>query len=405
MNKVTYYWDELFDPAQAGHTHDIYARMRETAAFVQVSTGNLYTHWLVTRYDEGVEMLKKHTQFIKSIRSLPDDVLERFKLPAPDPTLEIFDRMMLLVDPPDHTRLRALIHKAFTPRIIEDLRPRIQQIADTLIDRIQEQGTFDLIEDYALPLPITVIAEMLGVPQTDQADFRRWSQVIIARQEGAAMQMAAFEFIVYMNNLIDERRANPRADLLSNLVHVQEAGDALTHPELLGMIFLLLIAGHETTVNLIGNGTLALLEHPDQLALLRANPTLIRSATEEMLRYNGPVENATDRWTNAPLDVDGGTIQPGDLVSVGLHSANRDPRKFANPDSFDITRDPNPHIAFGSGIHYCVGAPLARLEGVLAVQALITRLPQLRLAQDPSALEWTDNVLIHGVTSAQLAVD
>lgn len=403
VQDVTRLWADLYNPANAGHTHEIYGRMREVGAFVPIRTGDLFTTWAVTRYDEAVDMLKDTAFLVKDIRNLPDELNRRFSSDE-DPSAEMFSRMMLLVDPPDHTRLRGLVHKAFTPRIIENLRPRIQEICDTLLDRIQEKGTFDLIEDYALPVPITVIAEMLGVPHEDQANFRRWSQIIIAQELGEAMQMAAFEFIVYMNNLIDERRENPREDLLSGLVHVREEGDALTHPELLGMIFLLLVAGHETTVNLIGNGTLALLENPDQLAKLHENPALIRPAIEEMLRYNGPVEMATNRWTKAPFEVDNGTIQPGDLVSVSLHSANRDPRKFNNPDTFDITRDPNPHIAFGSGIHYCLGAPLARLEGMLAVQTLITRLPKLQLAQDPTTIQWSDSLLIHGMRGLQLTV-
>ncbi len=412
MTNVQVYWEELLDPANAAHAHEIFARMRETAAFVKVSTNPGYTHWWITRYDECVDLIKNNALLAKNPQTLPPDVQARMNLPAPDPMIEAFNRMMVMLDPPDHTRLRGLVQKAFTPRMVEELRPRVQQIADDLVDRLEEQSEFDLIDDFAAPAAVTVIAEMMGVPVEDQANFRRWADTIVRNLAGFDLQMigpeiqqAAFEFMIYMNNMIDQRREVPRDDLISALIYAREVEDSLTHEELLGMIFLLLTAGHETTLNMLGNGVLALLQHPDQLALLRANPPLIRPAVEEMMRYDGSAKTAADRWMRQTLEVDGGTMQPGDLVSVGLLSANRDPRKFANPDVFDITRDPNPHIALGGGIHYCIGAPLARIEASLMIQTLVTRLPKLRLAQDPATLPWLHSMLVHGVSSARLATE
>ena len=313
------------------------------------------------------------------------------------------NRHMLTVDPPDHTRLRSLVHKAFTPKMIRELQGRMDEICNNLIDNVQAEGSMDFILDFALPLPITVIAELLGVPHSDQDKFRYWTQTIVmdgVKNPGTErIATAVLEFIMYFHELFDKRRAEPADDLISSLVQVEEAGDKLDQQELISMVFLLLVAGHETTVNLIGNGTLALLQNPDQMRKLQAQPELMESAVEEMLRYDGPVGVSTMRWALEDVEWYGQTIPAGDMVVASLLGANRDPQVFENPDTFDIARTPNRHIAFGHGIHYCLGAPLARLEGVVAFETLLKRLPQLQLDINVDEIEWNETVLLHSMKS------
>jgi len=296
---------------------------------------------------------------------------------------------MLDRDPPDHTRLRGLVSKAFTPKALESLRPRIQQIVDGLLDQIERRGEMDLIEEFAYPLPVIVICEMLGVPVKDHERFKHWG-LDIARGLDAIMLPPDSEvgkrsvsgrraLAEYFRALIAERRAAPRDDMLSALIAAEEAGDKLSEEELLASCILLLVAGHETTVNLIGNGTLALLKHPEQLRRLRENPGLIGSAVEELLRYDGPVQR-TARIPSEDLVIGGKTIPKGEMVMPFLGAANRDPAQFPDPDRLDITRTDNRHIAFGMGIHFCLGAPLARMEGQIAISTLLRRLPKLALA-------------------------
>ncbi len=259
----------------------------------------------------------------------------------------------------------------------------------------------DLVRDYALPIPTTIIAEMLGIPVKDRHKFHRWSRIIVqSNPSGWRMVRAipgAVMFLRYIRKLVKARRARPQDDLVSALVQVEEAGDQLSEDELLAMVFLLLIAGHETTVNLIGNGTLALLEHPDQIEKLQKDPELIRPAVEELLRHSGPLETATERFTREAVTVADVTIPRGALVYAVLSSANRDDRQFANPDAVDITREPNRHLAFGLGIHYCVGAPLARLEGQIAFDTLLRRVSSLRLAVGSDALRWRRGLVLRGL--------
>jgi cytochrome P450 len=299
-------------------------------------------------------------------------------------------RSMLVSDPPDHTRLRALVQKAFTPRMVDQLRPRILAIVGELLDRMAERsGTVDVIGDLAYPLPVVVIAELLGVPAEDRVKFHTWSGVLaasldplvpetVASQVGEARQALH----AYLREIIAMRRREPHADLISALATVEERGDVLSEPELVQMCSLLLVAGHETTVNLIGNGTLALLRHPDQLARLRSEPTLIGPAVEELLRFDSPVQ-MTGRIATRPLEIGGQTIQAGQWVLPLLGAANHDPAQFANPETLDLSRNPNSHVAFGRGIHFCLGAPLARLEGQMAIGGLVRRFPNLALAGAP----------------------
>jgi cytochrome P450 PksS len=378
----------------------LYARMRaESPIHRQLGPVSGNPFWFLTRYDDCVAFLKDQ-RFGKQIdKHLSPEAVRRWWGDG-DPTFDPVNHHMLNLDPPDHTRLRALIHKAFTPRMIENLRPRISAIADELIDHIEGQSEIDLLADFGFPLPITVIAELLGVPVSDQDKFREWTKALVFGGSPESSRVAALEFAMYTNNLIDERAQSPRDDLITALVQAEEAGDKLDRAELMSMIFLLLVAGHETTVNLIGNGTLALMQHPDQLDKLRAQPGLIRTAVEEMLRYNGPVETTTLRMAlTDDAEIGGVHIPQGEGVLAALVAANRDPAVFPNPDTFDITREPNKHIAFGNGIHYCVGAPLARLEGTIAISRLVSRLPHLELAVEVDALKWNDNLLLHGMAA------
>ncbi|GAB2969531.1 cytochrome P450 [Streptomyces pseudoechinosporeus] len=307
---------------------------------------------------------------------------------------------MLMSDPPDHTRLRRLVAREFTPRRIESLAPRIRQITDELLDTMLavEERRADLIASFAFPLPMTVICELLGVPELDRDAFRRWSNEMVARTSPEAEALAYQEESAYLAELIAAKRAKPGVDLLSALIHTaDEDGDRLSPDELIGMSNLLLIAGHETTVNLIGNGLRALFAHPGQLADLRADFGLLNGAIEEMLRYDGPVETCTDRLALEDVEMGGVTIPAGSTVLITMADADRDPERFKEPDRFDIRRDSRGHIAFGHGLHYCLGAPLARLEGRIAFRTLLERCPDLAPDADESELPWTPGLLIRGV--------
>jgi cytochrome P450 PksS len=265
---------------------------------------------------------------------------------------------------------------------------------------VRPKGRIDLVDDYALPLPATIIADMLGVPSGDRRKFHRWSSRIVstaARRDILWAIPAAWAFMRYLRKLFEQRRADPRADLITALVQAEEAGDKLSEDELLAMVFLLLIAGHETTVNLLAGGTLALLEHPDQMERLRRDPSLIKPAVEELLRYTSPVELATERFAREDLTIAGTTIPRGEQVLAVIASANRDERQFADPDTLDLTREPNRHLAFGQGEHYCLGAPLARLEGQIALNTLLQRLPNLRRAVAPGSLRWRRGLFLRGL--------
>jgi cytochrome P450 PksS len=309
---------------------------------------------------------------------------------------------MLDSDPPDHTRLRALVQKAFTPLMVEALRKRVEELTEQLIDRALRKKEFDLISEYALPLPTTIIAELVGVPAEDRHRFHRWSAKVVSLSPTAGPEMlfsipAALAFLKYIQQQIRTRRTDPGMDLLSALIAAEEKGDKLSEDELVAMIFLLLIAGHETTVNLIGNGTLALLENPQQLSKLLSNPELLKSAIEEMLRYYSPVELATERWAREDVLMAGTLIPRGELVFLGLGSANRDPFQFPEPDVFNIDRSPNRHLAFGHGAHYCLGASLARLEAHIAFSTLLRRLPWLEMAISHHSLKWRKGFLLRGL--------
>jgi cytochrome P450 len=395
---------DLFSPAFKTNPYPTYAHLRSTAPIHRATLPDGQPLWLVTRYEDVVAVLKDE-RFVKDFRkAMTSEQLAQ--LPPVPKVFDILSHNMLDLDPPDHTRLRALVSKAFTPRMIAQLQPRIQTIADALLDAVQDKGEMDLIDDYAFPLPITVIAELLGVPVADRNKFRAWSNTLVSGTgmvvEEAAVE-AATAFVDYLRTLFAERRAHPTADLISALVQVEEAGDKLSDAELYAMVFLLLVAGHETTVNLIGNGTLALLQHPDQLELLKRDPSRIESAVEELLRYDGPVETSTSRFAREDIDFNGTLIPKGEAVLVVIAAAGHDPDQFINPDTLDITRVDNKHLAFGKGIHYCLGAPLARLEGQIAIGTLLRRLPSLRLNVALEVLIWRPGLVLRGLKSLPVA--
>ncbi|ARH89152.1 cytochrome P450 family protein [Streptomyces sp. MOE7] len=306
---------------------------------------------------------------------------------------------MLDADPPHHTRLRKLVAKEFTARRVEALRPRVQQITDELLDAMlaAPDGRADLVEALAFPLPMTVICELIGVPAMDREAFRGWSNELVAPTGEEAAYAATVAMSDYLVGLIEARRKDPGEGLLSDLIRTSdEDGDQLSREELVGTAFLLLVAGHETTVSLLSNGVRALLQHPAQLAALRADFSLLDNAVEEMLRYDGPVETATWRFSSEPVEIGGTLIPAGETILVALASASRDPERYSAADDFDITRDARGHAAFGHGIHFCLGAPLARLEARVALRSLLERCPDLALDVDPGALTWRTGMLIRG---------
>ncbi|SFW90599.1 cytochrome P450 family protein [Amycolatopsis australiensis] len=304
---------------------------------------------------------------------------------------------MLNSDPPDHTRLRKLVNKAFTARTVARLRPRVEEITAELLDALAGRERADLLPSFAAPLPITVICELLGVRPEDRSDFSDWSKTLLSSSAPEDVRHAAQSMLTYLTGLIAQKRAEPAEDLLSDLVHATDDGDSLSEPELVSMAFLLLVAGHETTVNLIANGVLALLREPEQLARLRAEPQLLPNAVEEFLRFDGPIHLATLRFTAEPVEVGGVPIPAGEFVLVSLLGANRDAERYPEPDRLDVTRAAGGHLAFGHGIHYCVGAPLARLEAEIALGGLLARFPGLALDVKPDELVYRSSSLIHGL--------
>jgi cytochrome P450 len=377
----------------------VFARLRESRPVTPVDLAGGRA-WLVTRY-EDVRSALADPRLAKDLRKLYPDW-------TPGPMQAMFNLHMLNLDPPDHTRLRRLVQKAFTPGRVAALRPRVRQIAMELLDAVDDSGAteLDLLDAYAFPLPITVICELLGVPVADRDSFRAWTSVLISSERTAQDpgRDAASAMFSYFEQLIAAKRRSPADDLLSALILARDGdgageGDALTEQELYGMVFLLLVAGFETTVNLIASGTLALLTFPAEMARLRADPSLLPAAVEELLRYANPLNHATERFTVADLPLGDTVIPAGEWVTLATSSGNRDSGRFADPDRLDVSRDASGHLAFGHGIHYCLGAPLARLEGEVAIGALLARWPDLALAVSPSELRWRRSSLIHGLES------
>ncbi|PGW25224.1 cytochrome P450 family protein [Bacillus cereus] len=383
--------------------YEIYKESRKKQPILFVNQVEIGKEWLITRYEDALPLLKDNR--------LKKDWTNVFSQDTKNMYLSVdnsdhLTTHMLNSDPPNHSRLRSLVQKAFTPKMIAQLDGRIQRIADDLISDIERKGTLNLVDDYSFPLPIIVISEMLGIPKEDQAKFRIWSHAVIASpetpEEIKETEKQLSEFITYLQYLVDIKRKEPKEDLVSALILAESEGHKLSARELYSMIMLLIVAGHETTVNLITNTVLALLENPNQLQSLKDNPKLIDSAIEEGLRYYSPVEVTTARWAAEPFQIHHQTIQKGDMVIIALASANRDETVFENPEIFDITRENNRHIAFGHGSHFCLGAPLARLEAKIAITTLFNRMPKLQIKGNREEIKWQGNYLMRSLEELPL---
>ncbi|MBF6211080.1 cytochrome P450 [Nocardia puris] len=371
--------------------HDFTAGLRAEGPVHQVTLPTGARAWLVVGYDEALEVLRH-----PDIRKNPPGTPPKRDDAAVSPRVK---RHLLNTDPPEHSRLRRLVTPAFAPSKLAALAPRVEAVTDELLERIGRADRVDLLEEFAFPLPIIVICEMLGVPARDRPRFREWSTVIVdvTKADASEKRSATDAFADYLDGLIDARREDPRADMISDLVAASDDGGRLTRDELVAMVFLILVAGHETTVNLLGNAIYTLLDDPRRYRALRADPGLVAPFVEEILRYDGPVNFTTVRFTATEVTIGGATVPEGELVLVAVGSANRDERKFPDGKSFDPGRGNSGHIAFGHGIHYCLGAGLARLETRIALDGLARRYPDLRLAAGD--LRWRESLLIRGLHS------
>jgi cytochrome P450 len=389
--------DDLADLAFHNDPHPFYAQWRQTGPVRPVVLPGGFGGWLVTSYEDARQALTdpRLSQAIQPPQ-VNDPIPPQVNDPIPPDIGAAIGYHMLAVDPPDHTRLRRLVTAAFTARRIEALRPRIEQITDELLDAMAGREQVDLIDALAFPLPIQVICELLGIPSQDRDSFRSWSNTLVGGEALRVQLPAAMTALVsYVRALIADRRQHPGDDLLSGLIAVRDQADRLSEDELSSMVFLLLIAGHETTVNLIGNGSYLLLSHRERWERLRADPELLPAAIEEFLRYESPVETATFRITTEAMEIGGVIVPAGEIVVVSLLSANRDEKRFPDAAELRLDRPQNSHMAFGHGIHYCLGAPLARLEAKVAFSKLLARFPGLRLATDEEP-SWRPGLLLRG---------
>ncbi|MBZ0280995.1 MAG: cytochrome P450 [Anaerolineae bacterium] len=396
-----------FDPLSREFQRDPYPFYDVLRAETPILYWKDWNIWFLTSYDDVSTLLRDRRlgrtmdhvlpHESRSVKSFPDWEAPFHKLSAHS----MFDK-----EPPEHTRLRSLVHKVFTPRRVESLRDRIQHITNKLLDTVQARGEMDILEDFAVPLPVTVIAELLGVPEADRHRLRPWSHDIVAmyeldhtEEQGRQAVQAAIEFSDYLREMAARRRREPQDDLITALALVEEAGDQLSEDELISTCVLLLNAGHEATVNVIGNGMLALLQRPEQMRLLAQNPGLVKTAVEEMMRFDTPLQ-LFRRWVLEDMEYKGYTFKQGTEFGLMFGAANRDAARFPNPHDMDITRQDNPHISFGSGVHFCLGAPLARLELQIAIETLIWRMPNLRLAGETP--EYRDTYVIRGLKALRV---
>ncbi|MFJ8542870.1 cytochrome P450 [Streptomyces sp. NPDC093586] len=420
---------ELFTWEFASDPYPAYAWLREHAPVHRTTLPSGVEAWLVTRYADARQALADQ-RLSKNPAHHDEPAHARGRTGIPGERKAELMTHLLNIDPPDHTRLRRLVSKAFTPRRVAEFAPRVQELADDLIDRFAATGSADLIHEFAFPLPIYAICDLLGVPREDQDDFRDWAGMMIRHGNQAAggrrpssdeggggrraggsrggVARSVKKMRGYLADLIHRKRAalpaepGPGEDLISGLIRASDHGEHLTENEAAAMAFILLFAGFETTVNLIGNGTYALLTHPEERARLQASLAvgergLLETGVEELLRYDGPVELATWRFATEALTIGGQDIAPGDPVLVVLAAADRDPERFTDPDTLDLSRRDSQHLGYGHGIHYCLGAPLARLEGQTALATLLTRLPDLALAADPAELRWRGGLIMRGL--------
>jgi cytochrome P450 len=391
-----------FLPEFRQNPHPFLRRLREEDP---VHYSSIMGVWLLTRYADAMTAMKDHEHFSASTRHWKDH--ERFfyrqNLGADSPLANVYNRWMLQLDPPDHTRLRGLLNKAFTPRVVEKLRPGIQRVVDELLDRVEARGTgrMDFIADFAYPLPVMVICDMLGIPREDQGRIEKWCRDLlpsfaaaVSRDTMADVGTSLNEFRAYFRDLTEKRRADPKDDLLSGLIAARDQGDRLTDDELFATCILLAFAGHASAVQATANTLLLLLRYPDELTKLRYDPSLIESTVEESLRFESPLQ-IIYRTTTKPTEIGGVMIPANQMVFVSLPAANRDPAQFAEPDRFDITRTDNRHVAFGYSIHYCAGAPLGRAEAQVATETVFRRMPNIRLESD--TIEREPSLILRGI--------
>ena len=387
---------EQFDATFFSDPFPTFAKLRRHAPVQKID--DVYGRgagWLVTRFDDVLTVLKD-PRFVLAVED---------QRPTSGSLMRVYPNLTG-TDGPYHRRLRRAVSKGFTPRFVEGLRPRVKRLAHELIDEIEaaDGREFDFIGAFAFPLPIDVISYMLGLPTSDREKLRAWSEIIFDDLGGDTSQhpeeMA--EFVIYLKGLFERKRTNPEDDLISALVRVEEGEDALSEEELIGMVTVLIFAGHETTKNLLGNGVLALLTHPEQLAKLRAQPELMPGAVEELLRLESPSTMVIPRYATEDIMLGEHLIRAGEMVVPSPSSANRDEAQFTDPETLDIARQLNKHIAFGQGVHYCLGAPLARLEAQEALAALLERFPELTLNADPENLTWRANPALRGLSALPL---
>jgi cytochrome P450 len=400
-------WDPASREFQQ-NPHPIWERLRAEAPIYPRELPDGRRSWMVTRHRDCVTVLRDPRC---SAQKFPSHLLHQLAADPAAPFAVIARTvlgMMLVKDDPDHARLRGLVVKAFTPRVVSELRPRVQAITDELLDAAARRGEFDAIADLGMPLPIIVIAELLGVPLEDRAQLKGWSEKLVTFLDGTIRErgladaaVACVEMRAYMDRVFAARRASPRDDLISRLIEAREVGDRLSDDELFGTVVLILAAGHETTTNLIGNGLYTLLRHPAELARLSARPALITTAVEELLRYEGPVA-LTSRNPVEDIELEGVRIPKEDELSLALAAANRDPDVFAEPLRVDLARGENRHLSFGFGAHFCLGAALARLEGQIALGSVVARFPGLKLAS--ADVEWKPGIVLRGLTALPLRV-
>ncbi|MEV4437930.1 cytochrome P450 [Streptomyces sp. NPDC049577] len=396
-------WEFAADPYPA------YAWLREHAPVHRTALPSGVEAWLVTRYADARQALADQ-RLSKNPVHHSENAHGKGKVGIPGERSANLMTHLLNIDPPDHTRLRRLVSKAFTPRRVAEFAPRVKELTDRLLDGFCERGEADLIHEFAFPLPIYAICDMLGVPAEDQDDFRDWAGMMIRHGGGprGGVARSVKKMRTYLAELIHRKREDLGDDLISGLIRASDHGEHLTENEAAAMAFILLFAGFETTVNLIGNGTYALLRNPGererlQRALDAGDESLLATGIEELLRYDGPVELATWRFATQGLVIGGQRIAEGDPVLVVLAAADRDPQRFPEPDVLDLARRDNQHLGYGHGIHYCLGAPLARLEGQMAIATLLRRLPDLRLAAEPEDLRWRGGLIMRGLRTLPVA--
>ena len=390
----------------AQNKREVFRQLRETSP-VALTSMRKQPVYVLTRYHD-IEAALTSADIIKDPDNIQyDDDKKHNPMSWLPPLFSAMMHSMLHSDDPNHRRLRTLVHKAFTPRMIETLEGRIETLAHRLLDDMLKQGTVDLLEAYALPIPFEMISEMLGIPSQDRPRFRKWSEAILVNPDPLSMMksipslMACFN---YIGKLANERRKNPQDDLLTGLVQAEHEGESLSEQELFAMVFLLMAAGHETTVGLITNGVHALLTNPEQLDHLRHHPDQLPTAIEELLRFDTPLMTGELNYARVPYAIEETTIPTGSMIFTAILSANHDESVFTHPEQLDLTRQPNKHLAFGKGIHYCLGAPLARMEAKVAFATLLERAPKLRLAVPSASLRYANLVIVNRLTSLPVSV-